>query len=68
MMRLIICTLATVSLVATATTVLHSHSPSTVIPAGMPSLQELQSAAGVNALPIEDIEDMSLVYSRATKP
>jgi hypothetical protein len=29
----------------------------------MPSLEELHTAAGVNKLPIEDFEDMSLVYS-----
>ena len=28
----------------------------------MPSLQELHTAAGVNKLPIEEFEDMSLVY------
>jgi hypothetical protein len=33
----------------------------------MPSLQEFHSAAGVNKLPIEDFEDMSLVYATATK-
>jgi hypothetical protein len=33
----------------------------------MPSLQELHTAAGVNKLPIEDFEDMSLVYPTVTK-
>ena len=33
----------------------------------MPSLHELHKAAGVNNLPIEDFEDMSLVYSTVTK-
>jgi hypothetical protein len=35
--------------------------------AAMPSLQELQIAARGNKLPIEDFEDMSLVYSTVTK-
>ena len=34
--------------------------------AAMPSLQEIHTAAGVNKLPIEEIEDMSLVYSTVT--
>ncbi len=32
----------------------------------MPSLQEIHTAAGVNKLPIEEFEDMSLVYSTVT--
>jgi hypothetical protein len=46
-------------------------SPSTKLSAGtaaMPSLHELHIAAGVNKLPIEDVEDMSLVYSTVTNP
>jgi hypothetical protein len=35
--------------------------------AAMPSLQELHTAANVNKLPIEEFEDMSLVYSTVTK-
>jgi hypothetical protein len=31
------------------------------------SLQEPHTAAGVNKLPIENFEDMSLVYSTVTK-
>jgi hypothetical protein len=34
----------------------------------MPSLHELHTAVGVNKLPIEDVEDMSLVYSTVTNP
>jgi hypothetical protein len=33
----------------------------------MTSLQELHSAAGVSKLPIEEFEDLSLVYSTVTK-
>ncbi len=67
MTRLIIPALAAVSLIAAATTLMRSHSPLAVHAAGMTSLQERHSVAGVNKLPIEDFEDMSLVYSTATK-
>jgi hypothetical protein len=58
-----------VALLAAATTAatMRSHTPSVVRAAGMMSLQEPHSAAGVNKLPIEDFEDMSLVYSTAPK-
>jgi hypothetical protein len=49
---------------------LWSHTPSTGSPVGsvgMGTLQGPHMAAGVNKLPIEDFEDMSLVYSTATK-
>lgn len=68
MTRLIFTTFATVALIAAASTALRSHSSLTVHAAGMPSLQELQSAAGVDKLPVELFEDMSLVYSTTTKP
>ena len=67
MTRLIIFAFASVFLIAAATTVPRAHSPSAVHAAGMPSLQDLNAAAGVNKLPIQDFEDMSLVYSTATK-
>jgi hypothetical protein len=35
--------------------------------AAMPSLQELHTAAGVNKLPVEEFEDMSLVDSSPAK-
>jgi hypothetical protein len=62
MKRLMISALAAVALLA-ATAMLYS--PSTKLSAGtaMPSLHELHVTAGVNKLPIEDVEDMSLVYS-----
>jgi hypothetical protein len=67
MKRLMISALAAAALIAAATTVLRSHSPSTDRAAGMMSLQELHTAAGLNKLPVEDFEDMSLIYSTATK-
>jgi hypothetical protein len=68
MKRLMICAFAAVALFAVVSAMLRS--PSTELSAGtaaMPSLQELHTAAGVNKLPIEDFEDMSLVYSTVTK-
>jgi hypothetical protein len=70
MKLLMISAFAAGSLLAAATTVLWPHSSSTdrpVGPAGMVSLQELQTVAGVNKFPNEDFEDQSLVYSTATK-
>lgn len=67
MKRLMISGLAAVALLAAATTILRSHSSSTNGPigaAGRTSLQEPHTGAGANKLPIEDFEDMSLVYSR----
>jgi hypothetical protein len=68
MKRQMISALAVVALFAAATAMLRS--PSSRLSAGtaaMPSLHELHAAAGVNKLPIEDFEDMSLVFSTATK-
>ena len=70
MKRLMISGFAVVTLLVAATAMLRSHSLSTdhtVGAAGMPSLQELHTASGVNKLPTEDFEDMSLVYSNAAK-
>ncbi len=68
MKRLMIPAFAAVALIAAATATLWSHSNK--LSAGttaMPSLQELHTAAGVNKLPIQEFEDMSLVYSTKTK-
>jgi hypothetical protein len=68
MKRLMIGAFAAVALFATATAMLQSRS--TELSAGtaaMPSLQELHTAAGVNKLPIEEFEDMSLVYPTKTR-
>jgi hypothetical protein len=57
-----------VALLAAATTAtMRSRSPSAVLAAGVMSLQDLRTAAIINKLPIENFEDMSLVYSTATK-
>jgi LPS O-antigen subunit length determinant protein (WzzB/FepE family) len=70
MKLLMISAFAAVALFAAASTMLRSHSPSTdrlVGTPNMPSLQELQSTADVNKLPVEEFEDQSLVYSRVPK-
>jgi hypothetical protein len=71
MKRLMITAFAAVALLAAATTMLWSSSPSIHRPpagsAGMMSLQDLYAAAAVNKLPIEEFEDQSLVYSNVTK-
>jgi hypothetical protein len=56
-----------VALLAATTTAatMRSHSTSVVRAADMVSLPD--TAAGVNKLPVEEFEDMSLVYSTATK-
>jgi hypothetical protein len=68
MKRLMISAFAAVALFAATTAMLWS--PSTKLSAGtaMPSLHELHIAAAANKLPIEDFEDMSLVYSTVTTP
>jgi hypothetical protein len=63
MKRLMISAFAAVALIAAATTALRSNSPSAVRAAGTMSSQEANAAAGVNKLPVEHFEDMSLVYS-----
>lgn len=68
MKRLMIPAFAGVALIATATAIFWSHSNKlSAGTAAMPSLQELHTAAGANKLPIQEFEDMSLVYSTKTK-
>jgi hypothetical protein len=67
MKRLMISTFAAFVLIAAATTILRSHTYTTghpVASAGMAPLNELHNAAGVNKLPTQDFQDMSLVYPR----
>jgi len=70
MKRLIIVGVAAVALLAAATTILRSHSLSTNHTAGTTgtaSQQKQFGSADVNKLPVEEFEDMSLVYSTAPK-
>jgi hypothetical protein len=70
MKRLLNSAFAVVALLIVATAVMRSHSSATsfsVAPANMMSVQEIGAAAGLNKLPIEEFEDLSLVYSGAPK-
>jgi hypothetical protein len=70
MMRLMIAALAVVAVIAVASTLLRSRSSVIELSAGsaaMPSLLELHAAAGVHKLPVQDIEDQSLVYPTPDK-
>ena len=64
---MIIPTLAAVALIAAAIVMHRSSTKLSAGTAAMPSLQEFNAAAGVNKLPTEDFEDMSLVNPRVTK-
>jgi hypothetical protein len=69
MKRLMISAFAAIALLAAATTMLRSHTPSAdrpVAAAGMMTLQGL-GTPDVNKLPIEDFEDQSLVFSKTTR-
>lgn len=65
MMRLIISGFVAVAVLAVATTMLWSHSSAHRTEAAEKTLS--QAAASANKLPIEEFEDMSLVYSTAPK-
>ena len=67
MKRLMISGLAAVALLAAATTMLRSHSPSTDHPVATADTTSPPAAAGANKLPIEEFEDMSLVHSTVPK-
>jgi hypothetical protein len=70
MKRLTVCAIAAAIVLAAATTILWSHAASvgrTVGYAGPTSLQGSRIAAEASKLPIEEYEDMSLVYSTAPK-
>ena len=61
-------TIAVGVLIVFATTMLRSRSSSIELSAAtMPPLQELHAMVGVNTLPTEEIEDLSLVFPIVTK-
>jgi hypothetical protein len=67
--RLMICAFAAVVLFGAAAAAML-RSPSTELSAGtaaMPSLRELHTAAGVNKLPNQEIEDQSLIFPSIAK-
>jgi len=65
MKRVMTSAIAAIALLAAATTMLRSHSTPAGRPSGMMSLQELHTTADVNRLPIENVDDQTLVYSKA---
>jgi hypothetical protein len=68
MMRLMITAVVVVAVMVGASTLLRSRSSLIELSAGtaaMPSLLELHAAAGVHKLPVQDIEDQSLIYPTA---
>ena len=70
MMRLMITALAVVAVIAGSSVLLRSRSSVIELSAGtaaMPSLLELHAAAGVHKLPVQDIDDQSLIYPTAEK-
>ena len=67
MKRLMISTIAAITLLAAATSMLRSQSPSAARPDGMMALQELHTTTDVNKLPIEDVDDQSLVFSKTRR-
>ena len=67
--RLMISAFAAVALLG-ATTAAVLRAPSTELSAGtaaMPSLQELHTAAGVNKLPNQEIDDHALIFPGVAK-
>jgi hypothetical protein len=69
MKRLTICAFAAVALLGAATAAML-RAPSAELSAGtaaMPSLQELHTAAGVNKLPDQEIEDHALIFPGVAK-
>jgi hypothetical protein len=69
MMRMMIPAFAVVALIVVASNMLRAQVPPIELSAAaMPPLQELHLMAGVDKLPVQDVEDQSLVYPSATKP
>ena len=68
MKRLMISGFAAIALLAATTIIVlsHSHSSDRAVAAADMS-QESKTATGVNLLPVEDYEDMSLVFSKPAK-
>ena len=68
MIRSIISVFAIAVVIVIGTLLLRSHSHSIELTAAaMPPLVQLHAMAGVEKLPVQDIEDQSLVYPTPTK-
>jgi hypothetical protein len=62
-MRLLTSAFAAITLIVVATSTLSPRAPSIELStAAMPSLEEFHTMAGVNKLPVQDIDDQSLIY------
>jgi hypothetical protein len=62
--------IAVAALIVAGTVMLRSRSPSIELSAGtaaMPTLQALYTMAGVNKLPVKELDDQSLVYPTVPK-
>jgi hypothetical protein len=67
-MRLLTSAFAAITLIVVATSMLSPRAPSIELStAAMPSLEEFHTMAGVNKLPVQDIDDQSLIYPIGTK-
>jgi len=67
-MRLMISAIIVVALIAVATSMLRSRPRSVeLLAAAMPSLNELHDTARVNQLPVQEVEDQSLMYPAGIK-
>jgi hypothetical protein len=67
-MRLTIFAIAVAALIVVTISLPGSRSPSLALStAAMPPLEELHIMAGVNTLPLQEIEDQSLVYPTVAK-
>lgn len=67
MKRVLVSGFAAIALLAAATTMLRSHSASTDHSVTVAKMSSVQPAGAANKLPIEEFEDMSLVYSTVPK-
>ena len=68
MMRPIISAVAVAALIAVAISVLRLSFPAIELStAAMPSLQELHAIANVHKLPVQEIDDQSLIFPPAAK-
>lgn len=70
MMRTMIVAIAFVALIGGVASALRSRPASielSATTAAMPSLLELHTAAGVSKLPVQEMEDQSLVYPTVEK-
>jgi hypothetical protein len=67
MKRLMISGFAAIALLAAATTMLWSHAPSTKHLLATGDMTSPQAGTDVSKLPVQEFEDMSLVFSAAPK-